>query len=163
MSVITRISLSQHLARMAGFLICSGSSRSRRFLWATPDVNPELGYSSNIHLLHAPLPETPLAVSPEDGWVTFFDEAGYVSRCKLTYQFDGVPIEKETGRMALGNKIRYEIPGRATQIRVMGEGETGLDGDWWRVTFDKSYDTPPRLCFKSQTTTLEQHWNNACT
>ena len=129
----------------------------------TPDVNPELGYSSNIHPLHAPLPETPLPDPPEDGWVTFFNEAGYVYRCKLTDQLDGVTIEKETGRMALGNKIRYEIPGGATQVRVMGEGETGLAWDWWRVTFDKSYDTPPQLCFKSFGATLKQHWNNACT
>lgn len=99
---------------------------------------------------------------PADGYVTFFNEAGYVARYTLSYNMNGQPQSFSTGNMALGNKQRFEIPGNATNVNVKGEGQTGLLWEPWRVTFDKTFASPPNQCFKSFGTTLNQQWNNNC-
>ncbi len=101
-------------------------------------------------------------IPKEDGWVTFFNEAGYVARYTLSYTLNGKSQSFSTGNIALGNKRRYTIPGKATNVRVKGEGKTGLVWEPWRTTFDKSYNSSPNKCFKSYGTTLNQNWNNNC-
>ena len=98
----------------------------------------------------------------QDGYVTFFNEAGYVARYTLTYTLNGQTKKHETGNIALGNKRRYTIPADATNIKVKGEGQTGLVWEPWKTTFEKSYSSPPTVCFKSYGTTLSQKWNNNC-
>jgi cytolysin (calcineurin-like family phosphatase) len=103
-----------------------------------------------------------VAVPATDGWVTFFNEAGYVAKYYLTYTRNGKTETFKTGNIALGNKRRYEIPGDATNIIVEGQGKTGLLWDMWRTTFKKTFSTAPNQCFKSYGTTLHQKWNNNC-
>ena len=76
--------------------------------------------------LIAAQPPAPLPVPRPDGWVSFFNEAGYVARYTLTYRLNDQDHTFSTGNLALGNKQRYEIPGDATNVRVKGEGQTGL-------------------------------------
>lgn len=99
---------------------------------------------------------------PPDGWVTFFNEAGYVAKYTLTYTLNGQAKSFETGNIALGNKRRFDIPGNATNIKVKGEGQTGLVWEPWRTTFDQSFTSAPNKCFKSYGTTLDQKWDNNC-
>ena len=103
-----------------------------------------------------------IALPKEDGFVTFFNQAGYVAKYTLTYSLNGDSKSLSTGNIDLGNKRRFEIPGGATSIRVKGEGKTGLVWEPWRTTFDKTYSSPPNKCFKSYGTTLTQRWNNNC-
>ena len=103
-----------------------------------------------------------VTVPKEDGYVTFFNEAGYVAKYTLSYTLNGQLKTFSTGNIALGNKRRYDIPGNATNIRVKGEGKTGLVWEPWRTTFNKTFSSPPNKCFKSYGTTLNQKWNNNC-
>jgi cytolysin (calcineurin-like family phosphatase) len=97
-----------------------------------------------------------------DGWITFFNEAGYVAKYALIYNLDGQEKSFETGNLALGNKKRFEIPGRATNIRIKGEGQTGLVWEPWKTIFNKQFTSAPNQCFKSFGTTLNQKWDNNC-
>ncbi|WP_153801074.1 RICIN domain-containing protein [Foetidibacter luteolus] len=108
--------------------------------------------------------DQPIAVAtPQaDGWVTFFNQSGYVAKYTLTYTLNGELKTFTTGNMNLGNKQRYEIPAAATGIKVKGEGKTGLAWEVWRTTFSESFNTPPAKCFKSYGTSLDQKWNNNC-
>lgn len=103
-----------------------------------------------------------VTVPKADGQITFFNEAGYVARYSLTYNLNGQSKSFSTGNIALGNKKRYKIPSNATNIRVKGEGKTGLVWEPWRITFEKSYSGVITKCFKSYGTTLNQKWNNNC-
>jgi len=113
-------------------------------------------------------PRKEIALPPTDGWVTFFNEAGYVSRYTVTYLLNGIPQTKSTGNVALGNKVKIDIPAAATTIQVMGEGQTGLldspvfNTKAWNNTFFQLYPKPPQVCFKSFGTTLNQKWDNNC-
>lgn len=108
--------------------------------------------------VNVPMPAT-------SGAITFFNEAGYVAKYELSYTQKGKSVKKNTGNIALGNKVRYEIPKDATNIWVKGEGQTGLLWDPWNQTFnEKVANTPTGLnkCYKSYGTTLSQKWNNNC-
>lgn len=94
--------------------------------------------------------------------VSFFNEAGYVSRYSVAYVLDKKPYSKSTGNMSLGNRKSIDIPPNAIAIVVKGEGKTGLVWEPWRKTFEKKYSRPTAECFKSYGTTLDQKWNNNC-
>ncbi len=112
--------------------------------------------------LNSGVPTTPLPIPQADGYVTFFNQSGYVAKYSLSYTVSGQSKYFNTGNMALGNTKRYTIPGNATNIRVKGEGKTGLVWEPWRTTFDKTYGSVISKCFKSYGTTLHQQWNNKC-
>ncbi|MGJ8743656.1 RICIN domain-containing protein [Polaribacter sp.] len=103
-----------------------------------------------------------VAIPKQDGWVTFFNQAGYVAKYSLSYTLNGSTKSFSTGNIALGNKKRFTIPGKATNIKIKGEGKTGLLWEMWRTTFSKTYNSPPNKCFKSYGTTLNQKYNNNC-
>jgi hypothetical protein len=94
--------------------------------------------------------------------VSFFNEAGYVSRYSVSYVLDKKPYAKSTGNISLGNKQFIDIPPNSINIVVKGEGKTGLVWEPWRTTFEQKYSRPTAKCFKSYGTTLDQKWNNNC-
>jgi len=108
------------------------------------------------------IPEPPLPVPPNKGFVTFFNEGGFVARFELKYTYGGDEIVKKTGNMSLGNKVSYDIPADATNIFVKGEEKTGLVWEGWRTVFDLRFSSPPNNCFKLFGTTLKPKWNNNC-
>jgi hypothetical protein len=97
-----------------------------------------------------------------NGNITFSNQAGYVARYTLSYNEGGETKSFSTGNITLGRKKRYTIPKDATNIRVKGEGKTGLVWEPWRTTFEESFSSPPNVCFKSFGTTLNQKWSNDC-
>lgn len=99
---------------------------------------------------------------PSDGSITFFNEGGYVAKYELVYYLDGKKKTHETGKLALGNKKTYTLPGRATRIRVKGMAMTGLVWDPWKTIFDESVSNVTTKCYKSYNTTLNPKWNNKC-
>lgn len=112
--------------------------------------------------LNSTIPNPPLHVPPVKGWVTFFNEGGFVARFELKYRYQGEEKKFETGHMQLGNKKTYSIPPAATDVRVKGEEQTGLVWEGWRTVFDKKFDGPPNNCFRLYGTTLHPKWNNDC-
>ncbi len=98
----------------------------------------------------------------QDGWVTFFNESGYVAKYTMTYTLNGQVQTFNSGNLAVGNKVRYEIPADATKVTVKGEGKTGLVWEPWRLTFYFEYNEVIQKCFKSYNTSLNQLWNNNC-
>jgi len=97
------------------------------------------------------------------GRINFFNEAGYVSRYTVSYLVDsGERVTLRTGDQTVGQRSGFDIPRNARDIRVLGEGNTGLAWEPWRTTFERSYTRPPSVCFKSYGTTLDQEWNNDC-
>jgi cytolysin (calcineurin-like family phosphatase) len=112
--------------------------------------------------LNTTVPATPFPPVPKDGRVTFFNEGGYVARFTLTYQLDGKQVKHETGNLALGNKRTYNIPGRATGVRAVGECKTGLIWNPWANIFNVSYSPPPTVCLKAYGTTLSPKYNTNC-
>lgn len=101
--------------------------------------------------------DQPATLTP--GWVTFSNQGGYIARYTLTYVVNGQAKTMETGNLTLGFNRRFDIPSNATNIKVKGEGQTGLA---WKTTFEKSFNSPPNQCFKSFGTTLNQLWDNNC-
>ncbi len=98
-------------------------------------------------------------IPKEDGWVTFFNEGGYVARYTLTYRLNGQTKTFSTGKLALGNKKRFEIPGSATNITLKGEADAVFN---WKEIFNKTFNSAPNQCFKSYGTTISPKWNNNC-
>ncbi|MBC7891194.1 MAG: hypothetical protein H7Y12_03190, partial [Sphingobacteriaceae bacterium] len=94
------------------------------------------------------------------GYVTFFNQSGYVARYQLFYfvTVNGVkiPYVIPTGDMALGNKKTLTIPGNATDIKLSGWTSTG------REIFSQSYAATPKVCFKTYATIFSPQWNNNC-
>jgi hypothetical protein len=95
----------------------------------------------------------------QNGWVTFFNEAGYVAKYTLTYMLDGQPQVFSTGSIALGSKRRFDIPGRATNIAVKGEADAVVS---WKSIFEKTFTSPPNQCFKTFGAIFSPQWNNNC-
>jgi hypothetical protein len=96
------------------------------------------------------------------GRIAFFNESGYVARYTVTYVVDKKPFTLTTGNVTLGQRREFELPPNAINVKVKGEGKTGLVWEPWRTTFEKTYKRAPTICFKSFGTTLNQNWNNNC-
>ncbi len=94
--------------------------------------------------------------------VTFFNDAGFVSKFQIDYKLGGQAQTLSTGEHSGGWKQTYTLPENATHVRVMGWGATGLAWEAWRLTLDKTYPAPPNKCFKMYGSTLDQKWDNNC-
>ncbi|WP_428666194.1 metallophosphoesterase [Runella sp.] len=113
--------------------------------------------------LFTPKPSTPVAVPKEDGYVTFFNEGGYVARYFLHYfqVVNGVklPFVKATDNLSLGNKVTFPIPSDATDIMVTGQCDTVVK---WADIFSQKYTAAPKVCIKTYGTFVAPKWNNEC-
>jgi cytolysin (calcineurin-like family phosphatase) len=107
-------------------------------------------------------PDPPLPVPPQIGYVTFFNEGGFVARFELQYTDNGERFSFATGNMNLGNKKTYDIPPYATDIWLLGKEQTGLVWEGWRTVFELNLSQPPNKCYKLYNTTLNPKWNNDC-
>lgn len=131
--------------------------------WACPyDGNYGPTGASWSYPLNASKPNPPLPVPPQLGYVTFFNEGGFVARFELQYLYNGERYVFSTGNMNLGNKKSYDIPPYATDIWLIGQEQTGLVWEGWRTVFQLNYPSPPNLCYKLYGTTLNPKWNNDC-
>lgn len=108
------------------------------------------------------VPSPPLPIPPLIGYVTFFNEGGFVAKFYLQYTYNGEVVIINSPHLALGNKMTYEIPPTATGVWVVGYEQTGLAWEGWRTVFDIHYDAPPNRCYKLYGTTLNPKWNNDC-
>jgi len=113
--------------------------------------------------LSTPKPSTPVAVPKEDGYVTFFNEGGYVARYFLQYfqVVNGVKLSfvKATDNLSLGNKVTFPIPSDATDIVVTGQCDTVIK---WADIFSQKYTAAPKVCIKTYGTFVAPKWNNDC-
>ncbi len=112
--------------------------------------------------LNNTIPSPPLPIPPVKGYVTFFNEGGFVAKCHLEYNYEGTHYKFDTGNMALGNKYTFDIPPYASEVWVWAEEKTGLVWEPWRTVFDLRFAGPPNNCFKLYGTTLNPKWNNNC-
>lgn len=119
---------------------------------ASTRVSGGSGKSGSLDLI-AMVPSPKLDVPPLDGFVTFFNEGGYVAWYELSYTLNGKTVTKKTGRMALGNKETYEIPAKATNIKVKGEG------DVVGTIFDESLSYVARETYKTYGTIGSAQWS----
>lgn len=113
-------------------------------------------------ILNNTIPVPQLPIPPINGYVTFFNEGGFVARFHLEYTFNGSRYIFDTGDMNLGNKKTYDIPPYATDIWLVAKEQTGLIWEGWRNVFDLNFPSPPNNCFKLYGTTLNPKWNNNC-
>lgn len=120
-------------------------------------------YDAAEYPLLTPKPNTPLAVPKEDGYVTFFNEGGYVARYFLQYfqVVNGIklPFVKATDNLSLGNKVTFPIPSDATDIMVTGQCDTVVK---WADIFSQKYTAAPKVCIKTYGTFVAPKWNNEC-
>ena len=100
-------------------------------------------------------PSTPHAPK-RDGFVTFFNEGGYVATFSMSYKINGMGHEESTGDMDLGNKKVYPIPGAATDVQIKAVAK-GLPS---KTVFDLTFSGPPNKCFKTYGTIFSPKWNN---
>jgi cytolysin (calcineurin-like family phosphatase) len=103
------------------------------------------------------VPEPPRLIPAAEGYVTFFNEGGFVAGFEVRYRVDGVEHRHETGVLALGNKRTFFLPPEATDVRVLGHENSGVG--WWTV-FDTTFPSPPNRCFRLFGTTLNPKWDN---
>ncbi len=95
-------------------------------------------------------------------WIKVFNEAGYVSRYTVTYDFGPEKKVLESGNLALGETHHFHLDFGAKNVVVKGEGKTGLVWEPWRTTFEKKVPDGINTCFKSYGTTLNQKWAEDC-
>ena len=94
--------------------------------------------------------------------ILVFNEAGYVSRYTLTYKIGQMEYKEESGNLALGSGLTFSVPYFAKDVKIKGEGQTGLIWEPWRTTFERSIPKNISTCFKSYGTTLNQQWAEDC-
>ncbi len=91
-----------------------------------------------------------------EGEVTFFCEAGYVSKFTLTYTLNGQPKSFSTNEMSVGFWQKMTIPAAAKNIQVKGvmisAGEHNI--------FTQNLDRPTYICYKVYGTVFQTAWNN---
>lgn len=91
-----------------------------------------------------------------EGEVTFFCEAGYVSKFYLTYTLNGQPKSFSTNNMTAGFWQKFTIPAAAKNIQVRGvmisTGEHNI--------FTQNLDRPTYVCYKVYGTIFQTAWNN---
>lgn len=112
--------------------------------------------------LNDTIPQPPMPVPPTEGYVTFFNDGGYVAKGELSYTYNDQAFAFKTGDMNLGNKTTYDIPPGAKNVWLFAEEKTGLVWDPWKTIFDLTFAAPPNKCFKLFGTTLSPKWNNDC-
>jgi Thiol-activated cytolysin. len=81
-----------------------------------------------------------------DGQVRFFDQAGYVSRFKLTYNLNGSPKSFSTQPLAVGHEETIAIPAAATNVVASGEWSDGIN---WKPLFTRNLPGPTYIGFTS--------------
>jgi hypothetical protein len=104
--------------------------------------------------------------SAQDGWkapsleipgeVTFFCEAGYVSKFYLTYTLNGQPKSVSTGDLSAGYWKNVAIPAAAKNIEVKGVMVAAGEHQVFKETLPR----PTYVCYKTYGTAFKQGWNN---
>ena len=91
-----------------------------------------------------------------DGEVTFFCEAGYVSKFYLTYTLNGQAKSVATKELSGGYWENLAIPAAAKNIEVKGVMISAGE----RQVFKEVLQRPTYVCYKTYGTIFEQKWNN---
>ena len=103
-------------------------------------------------------------VSATANKVKFVHQAGFVANFLIEYNEPGQPAK--TSQNPLGKTAgwteTYTIPTKATNVRILIQGATGLVWEPWRTTYEMTFPSPPNLCVKIYGTSLDQKWNNDC-
>ncbi|MEK7253586.1 MAG: hypothetical protein AAB316_02485, partial [Bacteroidota bacterium] len=91
-----------------------------------------------------------------EGEVTFFCEAGYVSKFYLTYTLNGQPKSFSTNDMSTGFWQKFTIPAAAKNIEVRGVMISAGEHQVFKETLQR----PSYVCYKTYGTIFQQAWNN---
>jgi len=90
-------------------------------------------------------------------YITVFNQSGYVARFFVDYYINGRKSTWKSGNMALGHKLRFEIPPAASGITVRGQAK----GIKWSKIFKRGQGNQTR-CWKVYGTVFSPKWNNNC-
>ena len=91
-----------------------------------------------------------------EGEVTFFCEAGYVSKFYLTYTLNGQPQSLATDQLGGGYWKNLTIPAAAKNIEVKGVMIAAGE----HQVFKEVLQRLTYVCYKTYGTSFEQGWNN---
>lgn len=91
-----------------------------------------------------------------EGEVTFFCEAGYVSKFYLTYTQNGQPKSFATRELSAGFSAAFTLPANAKNI--VAKGMMVSAGE--RQVFSETIGQPTYICYKTYGTVFQQAWNN---
>ncbi len=91
-----------------------------------------------------------------DGEVTFFCEAGYVSKFYLTYTLNGQLKSFSTNEMSAGYWQKFTIPAAAKNIEVKGVMISAGEHQVFKETLQR----PTYVCYKVYGTVFQQAWSN---
>ncbi len=91
-----------------------------------------------------------------EGEVTFFCEAGYVSKFTLTYTLNGQPKSFSTNEMSVGFWQKFTIPAAAKNIEVKGVMISAGEHQIFKETLQR----PTYVCYKTYGTVFQKAWNN---
>ena len=104
------------------------------------------------------------AAPPDDrpllGFVSFFNQSGYVAEFSVLYRQGGNARRLPTGRMTLGQRRSLPLPADATDIQVVGD----VVGTLGNPRFLQVPLPNPRgaVCFKSYGTVFRPAWDHNC-
>ncbi|WP_421947009.1 thiol-activated cytolysin C-terminal domain-containing protein [Phaeodactylibacter xiamenensis] len=88
--------------------------------------------------------------------ITFKNKGAFVARYSLEYILQGRLVSENTGSITSGREKSYDIPRVATNVKIKGEGATGLAWEPWRKHIEKTYPTAITKTIESKGTTLNQ-------
>ncbi|MEZ4962068.1 MAG: thiol-activated cytolysin C-terminal domain-containing protein [Saprospiraceae bacterium] len=91
-----------------------------------------------------------------EGEVTFFCEAGYVSKFYLNYTLNGQAKSFSTNDMSAGYWQKFTIPAAAKNIQVKGVMIAAGE----KTIFTQNLERPTYICYKVYGTVFQQAWNN---
>jgi hypothetical protein len=92
----------------------------------------------------------------DKGEVTFFCQAGFVSKFNLSYKNNGQTISKDTKNLPVGEVESIEIPAGATNI--VAKGYMISAGD--HLLFTQNIAAPTYTCYKTYGTIFSPQWGN---
>jgi hypothetical protein len=96
----------------------------------------------------------PTPVFNDKGEVTFFCQAGFVSKFNLSYKLNGQTISKDTKNLGVGQVDTIAIPAGATNI--VAKGYMISAGD--HLLFTQNIAAPTYTCYKTYGTIVSPQW-----
>lgn len=90
----------------------------------------------------------------DKGEVTFFCQAGFVSKFNLSYKLNGQTVSKDTKNLPVGEVESIEIPAGATNI--VAKGYMISAGD--HLLFTQNIAAPTYTCYKTYGTIFSPQW-----
>lgn len=91
-----------------------------------------------------------------DGNLTCVNKGAYVAKYNVSYTLDGSSQTFDSGNVLALQSKSFIIPAEATNVKIVGQGATGLVWEPWRTHLDKTFTASVSKTFESHGTTLNQ-------